>query len=62
MAQTTRDRQQPLRFALVQTGRARPEPASEANLELVLANGERLCIGEGVDTERLRAVPEVLRA
>lgn len=57
-----RDRQQPMRFALVQTGRARTEPAQEASLELVLASGERLRIGNGVDTGTLRAVLEVLRA
>jgi transposase-like protein len=56
------DRQQPMRFALVQTGRARPESAKEPSLELVLASGERLRIGDGVDTGTLRAVLEVLRA
>ena len=57
-----RDRQQPMRFALLQTGRALPEPGKEASLELVLASGERLRIGAGVDTVTLRAVLEVLRA
>jgi hypothetical protein len=57
-----RDRQQPMRCALVQTGGVRPEPAKGASLELVLASGERLRIGAGVDTTTLRAVLEVLRA
>jgi hypothetical protein len=56
------DRQQPMRFALVQTGRARAEPAKGASLELVLASGEKLRIGDGVDTVTLRAVLNVLRA
>jgi len=51
-----------MRFALVQAGRPRPEAAKEASLELMLASGERLRIGDGVDTVWLRAVLEVLRA
>ena len=57
-----RDRQQPMRFALIQTGRGRSEPAKEARLERVWASGERRRIGEGVDTVTRRAVREVLRA
>jgi len=40
----------------------RPERMAEAALELVLATGERLRIGTGVDTATLRAVLNVLRA
>jgi len=46
----------------VQTGRARPELTREASLELVLATGERLRIGAGVDPATLRRVLEALRA
>lgn len=52
--------QGPMRFALVERGRMRQEP--EAGLELVLATGERLRIGAGVDAARLRTVLDALRA
>ena len=55
-------KQEPVRFALVERGPARPDPAGEAGLELVLATGERLRIGAGVDAARLRTVLEALRA
>ena len=55
-------KQEPVRFALVERGAARQEPAVEAGLELVLATGERLRIGTGVDGTTLRTVLEVLRA
>ena len=55
-------REQPMRFALVERGSARQEPASEANLELILASGERLRIGAGVDAITLRMVLTALRA
>jgi transposase-like protein len=54
--------QQPMRFALVETAPAGPEPRMEAGLELVLARGERLRIGSGVDLALLSRVLEVLRA
>ena len=50
----------PVRFALVERStrrRERPEPV----LELVLATGERLRIGPGVDIPTLRIVLDVLR-
>ena len=50
-----------VRFALVERGRVRPEPAA-AGLELILTTGERLRIGVGVDGATLRAVLDVLRA
>jgi hypothetical protein len=50
-----------VRFALVDRGAARQEPATEAALELVMATGERLRIGAGVDAATLRTVLEVLR-
>ena len=56
-----RHQQEPMRFALVDREAARREPAPEANLELVLATGERLRIGAGVNVTTLRAVLEVLR-
>jgi transposase len=52
----------PVRFALVDRGARRQEPAPEASLELVLATGERLRIGAGVDTATLRTVLDALRA
>ena len=48
----------PVRFALVERSARR----QEAILELVLAGGERLRIGAGVDTATLRTVLDVLRA
>jgi hypothetical protein len=39
----------------------RQERPAEAVLELVLATGERLRIGAGVDTATLRTVLDVLR-
>ena len=55
-------KKEPVRFALVDRGAARQEPATEAGLELVLTTGERLRIGAGVDGTTLRTVLEVLRA
>jgi hypothetical protein len=52
----------PVRFALVDRSPRRQERAAEAALELVLANGERLRIGAGVDAATLRTVLGVLRA
>jgi transposase-like protein len=57
-----RNQQQPMRFALVEREAARQAPATAAELELVLANGERLRIGTGVDATTLRTVLETLRA
>ena len=51
----------PVRFALVDRGAARQEPDTEAVLELVLATGERLRIGAGVDGATLRTVLSALR-
>ena len=51
----------PVRFALVERRARRGERTAEAALELVLATGERLRIGAGVDTATLRAVLDVLR-
>ena len=52
----------PVRFALVERNARRQERTAEAVLELVLATGERLRIGTGVDTATLRSVLDVLRA
>src|SRR5580658_2623747 len=57
-----RNQQQPMRFALVDRESARPTPPTEAVLELVVATGERLRIGTGVDATTLRTVLEALRA
>ena len=51
-----------MRFALVETGSARRQPTTETGLELVLATGERLRIGAGVDATTLLVVLEALRA
>ena len=57
-----RDQQQPMRFALVDRGAERPEPAPGTELELVLVTGEQLRIGAGVQAATLRMVLEALRA
>ena len=49
-----------VRFALVERGTA-PEAVAEASLELVLATGERLRIGAGVDGTTLRTVSAIIR-
>ena len=51
----------PVRFALVERSARRQERTAEAALELVLATGERLRIGAGVDATTLRTVVEALR-
>ena len=50
-----------VRFALVERSGRRQERTAESVLELVLATGERLRIGPGVDITTLRTVLEVLR-
>jgi len=55
-------KEEPVRFALVDRGVARREPGTEAGLELILATGERLRIGAGVDGTTLRTVLDALRA
>lgn len=54
--------QDPVRFALVERGPARQESAIDANLELLLATGDRLRISVGVDAATLRTVIDALRA
>ena len=51
----------PVRFALVERSARRQEHTAEPVLELVLATGERLRIGTGVDTATLRIVLDALR-
>jgi transposase-like protein len=53
--------QQPIRFALLETETVQQQPVTEVGLELVLATGERLRIGTGVETATLRRVLEALR-
>src|SRR5262245_19812022 len=55
-----RRKQEPVRFALVDREEALAE--AEPALELVLASGERLRIGAGVDGAVLRTVLDALRA
>ena len=50
-----------MRFALVERIARRQERTAEPVLELVLATGERLRIGAGVDITTLRTVVDVLR-
>ena len=50
-----------VRFALVERSARRQEDAAGAALELVLATGERLRIGRGVDLTTLRTVLGALR-
>ena len=51
----------PVRFALIERSARRQERTAEPVLELVLATGERLRIGPGVDIATLRTVLDVLR-
>ena len=51
----------PVRFALVERSARRQEQTAEPVLELVLASGERLRIGAGVDITTFRTVLDVLR-
>ena len=51
----------PVRFALVERSARRQERTAEPIMELVLATGERLRIGPGVDITTLRIVLNVLR-
>ena len=55
-------KKEPVRFALVDRRVAGQEQATEAALELVMATGERLRVGAGVDAATLRTVLEALRA
>lgn len=55
-------KEKPVRFALVDRSTAGAADALEASLELVLAKGERLRIGRGIDASTLRTVLEALRA
>jgi len=50
----------PVRFAKVERSARRQERMTESVLELVLAIGERLRIGTGVDITTLRTVLDVL--
>jgi transposase len=52
---------EPVRFALVERSARRQERTAETVLELVLATGERLRMGTGVDPATLRVVLGVLR-
>jgi transposase len=51
----------PVRFALVEKGARRQERTPEPALELMMATGERLRIGPGVDVTTLRTVLDALR-
>ena len=51
-----------MRFALVARRTAAQESSAGAELELLLATGERLRISTGVDGVTLRTVLEALRA
>src|SRR5579862_6222473 len=53
--------QVPVRFALVERSGRRQKRTTEPVLELVLASGERLLIGAGVDITTFRTVLDVLR-
>jgi len=48
-------KREPVQFAVLKT------VAAAAPLELILASGERLCIGNGVDAATLRLVLDALR-
>jgi len=50
-------KREPVRFALVDRPTTRQEPATESALELLLATGERLRIGAGVDARDRERLP-----
>jgi transposase-like protein len=52
----------PVRFALVERRTRHQQGATDADLELAFATGERLRIRRGVDGATLRTVVEALRA
>jgi hypothetical protein len=54
-------KQEPVRFALVETGREECPVRAEHELELLLPTGERLRIGAGVSATALRSVLDALR-
>jgi hypothetical protein len=54
-------KQEPVRFALVETGTEKRKAGAEYTLELVLPRGERLRIGCSVNATVLRTVLEALR-
>jgi hypothetical protein len=54
-------REDPVRFALVETGLRPQQPEATPALELIFPGGEQLRIGAGVNADALRAVLEVLR-
>jgi hypothetical protein len=54
-------KKEPVHFALVERGAAQRQTAAGADLEVVLATGERLCISAGVDGATLRTVLDALR-
>lgn len=51
----------PVRFALIERAPLRQQSALEVQLEVVLASGEQLRIGAGVEAATLRVVLEALR-
>ena len=55
-------KEEPVRFALVEQGTELRTLGTEPAVELVLASGERLRISAGVDVMTLRTVLEALRA
>src|ERR1700756_2018426 len=54
-------KEDPVRFALVETGPGQQQPDATPSLELIFSGGERLRIGAGVNADALRAVLEALR-
>lgn len=54
-------KEDPVRFALVETGLRQQQPDATPLLELMFPGGERLRIGAGVNADVLRAVLEALR-
>ena len=54
-------KEDPVRFALVETGPGQQQPDATPSLELIFSGGERLRIGAGVNTDALRVVLEALR-
>lgn len=54
-------KEDPVRFALVETGLGQQQAGATSTLELIFPGGEQLRIGAGVNADTLRAVLEALR-
>jgi hypothetical protein len=54
-------KEEPVRFALVETGLIQQQAGATSTLEVIFPGGEHLRVGAGVNADVLRAVVEALR-